>query len=57
MRRRKRIARTLDWLIGGWIDGPPIDHEALNALVDAVAELEAKGTRDERSTESPPGGK
>ena len=57
MRRRKRIARTLDWLIAGLIEGPRIDQEALDALIDAVAELEAKGnarTRDERSTESPP---
>ena len=57
MRRRKRIARTLDWLIAGWIDGPLIDPEALDALIDAVAALEAKGNArnpDERSTESSP---
>ena len=57
MRRRKRIARTLDWLIAGWIESPLIDEEALDALIDAVAELEAKGNardRYERSTESPP---
>jgi hypothetical protein len=57
MRRRKRIARTLDWLIAGWIEGPPIDQEALDALIDAVAALEARANarnRDERSIESPP---
>ena len=50
MRRRKRIARTLDWLIAGWVDGPLIDQEALDALIDAVAELEAKGDGLNRAT-------
>ena len=38
MRHRKRIARALDWLIAGWIESPMIDQEALEALIDAVAE-------------------
>jgi hypothetical protein len=43
MRRRKRIARALDWLIAGWIDSPMIDQEMLDALINAVAALEPEG--------------
>jgi hypothetical protein len=53
MRRRKRIARALDWLIEGWIASPMIDQEALDALIDAVAELEPKGGGD-RATNARP---
>ena len=58
MRRRKRIARVLDWLIAEWIEGPMIDQKALDALIDAVAELEAEADVSNRETnaraESPP---
>ena len=43
MRRRKRIARALDWLIAGWIESPMIDQEGLDAVISAVAAREAEG--------------
>jgi cell division FtsZ-interacting protein ZapD len=50
MRRRKRIARALDRLIAGWIDSPMIDQEALDALINAVAALDAEGNAWDRAT-------
>ena len=50
MRRRKRIARAVDWLIAGWIESPRIDQEALDALVDAVAERDAERDAWNRAT-------
>jgi hypothetical protein len=52
MRRRKRIARALDWLIAGWIESPVIDQEMLDALISAVAALEAEGNTWDRATNS-----
>jgi cell division FtsZ-interacting protein ZapD len=50
MRRRKRIARALDWLIAGWIESPVIDQEMLDALINAVAALEAEANTWDRAT-------
>jgi hypothetical protein len=50
MRRRKRIARALDWLIAGWIESPMIDQEMLDALINAVAALEPEGNTWDRAT-------
>jgi cell division FtsZ-interacting protein ZapD len=52
MRRRKRIARALDWLIAGWIESPVIDQEMLDALISAVAAREAEGNTWDRATNS-----
>lgn len=56
---RRRIARPLDWLIAGLIEGPMIDQEALDALINATADLEQEnGDASDRATnvtaESPP---
>ena len=48
---RRRIARTLDWLIAGWIEGPMIDQEALDALINAAADSEEKGDASDRADE------
>jgi hypothetical protein len=47
---RRRIARTLDWLIAGLIEGPMIDQEALDALINAAADVEEKADASDRAT-------
>jgi hypothetical protein len=58
MRSRNRIARAVDWLIAGCIEGPMIDQEALDALINAVAAVEPEGNTVDRArnagAESPP---
>jgi hypothetical protein len=55
---RRRIARTLDRLIAGLIEGPMIDQGALDALINAAADLDEKSDASDRTTnaiaESPP---
>ena len=55
---RRRIARTLDWLFAGLIEGPIINQEVLDAAINAVADLEATDDARDRATdvcaESPP---
>ena len=50
--------RILDWLIAGLIEGPMINQEVLDAVINAVADLEAKDDARARATnvsaESPP---
>jgi hypothetical protein len=56
---RRRIALTLDRLIAGLIEGPMIDQGALDALINAAADLQEKGDASDRATkaiaESPAG--
>jgi hypothetical protein len=55
---RRRIARTLDRLIAGLIEGPMIDQGALDALIGAAADLDEQGDASDHPTkaiaESPP---
>jgi hypothetical protein len=49
---RRRIARTLDRLIAGLIEGPMIDQEALDALINAAADLDEKGDASDHPTKA-----